>query len=164
MSKITLRKIKSTDKKYFAYWWRDKELLKLTSGILKLISDKEVEEYFSAMVGSHVDYHFMIILDKKVIGHIVFTKRKKDWYETQIVIGEKQYWGRGYGTKAIKLLLKKANKLGISKIYLEVRPTSIRAIAAYENSGFVKVGTKEYPKNKHLSQTLRMELRAQVLD
>jgi len=156
---VSLRKIKLSDKKYFARWWRNKELLKLTSGILKLISDKEVEKYFSAMIGSTTDYHFMILVDKKVIGHIVLAKRKNNWYETQIVIGEKQYWGRGYGTKAIKLLLKKAKKLGISKIYLEVRPANTRAIAAYESAGFVKMGIKKYPKNKYLSKTLRMELR-----
>jgi len=160
MSKIILRKIRFTDKKYFARWWRDKELLKLTSGILKLISDKEVEKYFLAMTNSPTDYHFMILLDKKNIGHIVLVKRKNDWYETQIVIGEKQYWGRGFGTKAIKLLLKKAKKLSISKIYLEVRPTNARAIVAYKNSGFVKTGIEKYPKNKHLPKTLRMELRA----
>jgi RimJ/RimL family protein N-acetyltransferase len=160
MLKIALRKIKPSDKKYFARWWRDKELLKLTSGILKLISDKEVEKYFSAIIGNPTDYHFMILLDEKVIGHIVLAKRKNDWHEAQIVIGEKQYWGRGYGTKAIKLLLKKAKKLGISKIYLEVRPANTRAIVAYENSGFVKTGVKKYPKNKYLSKTLRMELRA----
>ena len=159
MNKILLRKIKSTDKKYFARWWKNKELLKLTSGILKLISDKEIEKYFSAIIDSSTDYHFMILLDKKAIGHVVLAKRKSGWYETQIVIGEKQYWGKGYGTKAINLLLKKAKKLSITKIYLEVRPTNTRAIAAYENSGFMKAGIKKYPKNKHLSQTLRMELR-----
>jgi RimJ/RimL family protein N-acetyltransferase len=159
MNRILLRKIQISDKKYFAKWWRDKELLKLTSGILKLISDKEVEKYFSAMMNSSTDYHFMILLDRKVIGHIVLTKRKNDWYETQIVIGERQYWGRGYGTKVIKLLLKKAKRLRISKIYLEVRPTNTRAIAAYENSGFIKVWIKKYPKNKYLPKTLKMELK-----
>jgi len=159
MQRILLRKIKLSDKKYFAWWWRDKRLLKLTSGILKLISDKEVEKYFLAMIDNPIDYHFMILLDEKVIGHIALVKRKNNWYETQIVIGEKKYWGKGYGTKAIKLLLKKAKKLGISKIYLEVRPTNTRAIAAYESAGFVKMGIKKYPKDKYLSKTLRMELR-----
>jgi len=156
---VSLRKIKPSDKKYFARWWRDKELLKLTSGILKLISDEEVEKYFSAIIDNLTDYHFMILLDKKVIGHITLSKRKNDWYETQIVIGEKKYWGKGYGTKAIKLLLKKAKKFGISKIYLEVRPTNTRAIAAYENAGFVRRIIRKYPKNKYLSKTLRMELK-----
>ena len=156
---VSLRKIKLSDKKYFARWWRDKELLRLTSGILKLISDKEVEKYFSVMIGSTTDYHFMILVDKKVIGHIALAKRRNNWYETQIVIGEKQYWGKGYGTKAIKLLIKKAKKLGISKIYLEVRPTNNRAIAAYENAGFVKMRIKKYPKNRYFTKTLRMELK-----
>ncbi|MGB9609233.1 MAG: GNAT family N-acetyltransferase [Minisyncoccia bacterium] len=157
MNKISLRKIKLSDKKYFAKWWRDKDLLKLTSGVLNPISDKKVEEYFLAMIKTVTDYHFMILFNKKVIGHIALVKRKGSWYETQIVIGEKQYWGKGYGTKAIQLLLKKAKKLGISKIYLEVRPNNTRAITAYEKSGFVKIGIKKYPKNKHLLQTLRME-------
>ena len=159
MNRISLRKIKSSDKKYFARWWRDKELLKLTSGILRRISDKEVEKYFLAMMSSSTNHHFVILLDRKVIGHTVLVKRKNDWYETQIVIGERQYWGKGYGTKAIKSILKKAKNLEISKIYLEVRPTNTRAIMAYENSGFIKTRIKKYPKNKYLPMTLRMEHR-----
>mgnify|MGYP001583958661 FL=1 len=156
---LSLRKIKYTDKKYFSKWWRDKTLLKLTSGILKLISDKEVDKYFQNIIKSKKDYHFMITLDKKVIGHISLTKRKNSWYEIQIVIGEKEYWGRGYGSQSINFIVKRARRLGISKIYLEVRLTNIRAIRAYEHCGFKKVKTILYPKNKHLPKTLRMELK-----
>ncbi len=158
MLKITLRKIKITDKKYFARWWRDKELLKLTSGVLKSISDKEVNEYFQNILHSKKDYHFMIILDKKIIGHISLTKRQNNWYETQIVIGEKKYWEKGYGSKAIKFLIKKVKRFGISKIFLEVRPTNNRAICAYEHCGFKKIKIMLYPENKYLPKTLRMEL------
>ncbi|MBU0648917.1 GNAT family N-acetyltransferase [Patescibacteria group bacterium] len=49
--------------------------------------------------------------------------------------------------------------LGISKIYLEVRQTNIRAIRAYERCGFQKVRMVLYPKNKYLPKTLRMELK-----
>lgn len=159
MSKITLRRIKISDKKYFARWWRDKELLKLTSGILKPISDKEVDKYFQNILRSKKGRHFMITLNGKVIGHISLAKRKDNWHEIQIVIGEKEYWGKGYGSRAIKLLIGKARCLRISKIYLEVRPTNIRAIRAYERCGFQKVGTVLYPKNKYLPKTLKMELK-----
>jgi len=159
MLKISLRKIKPTDRNYFAKWWRDKELLKLTSGLLKHISDQEVDNYFQAILNSKKDCDFIIIANSKTIGHISLVKRRNSWHETQIVIGEKQYWGRGYGPKAVKLLMRKAKKLGISKIYLEVRPTNIRAIQAYEHCGFQKVRTKRYPQNKHLPETLRMELK-----
>lgn len=159
MKKLTLRKIKPIDKKYFFYWWRDKELLRLTSGILKPISDKEVNKYFLIMLRSKNDYNFIIMLDKKVIGHISLAKRKNHWYETQIVIGEKKYWGKGYGSEAIRLLIQKAKSLKISKIYLEVRPTNFRAIRAYEHCGFYKVKAVLYSKNKYLPKTLRMELK-----
>lgn len=158
MNKISLRKIKSSDRKYFAKWWRDKELLKLTSGILKLISDKEVDEYFQALLKDREDYHFMIAVNKKIIGHVSLLKRQNNWHETQIVIGEKKYFGKGYGSEAIRLLILKARRLKISKIYLEVRLINTRAINAYKRCGFQKVKTVLYPKNKYLSKTLRMEL------
>jgi RimJ/RimL family protein N-acetyltransferase len=160
---ITLRKIKFNDKKYFTKWWRDKNLLKLTSGVLKRISDKEVDKYFQDILKNKKDYHFIIALDGKVIGHISLAKRKNNWYETQIIIGEKRYWNRGYGSKAIQILLRKARYLKISKIYLEVRPNNTRAIRAYEKCGFQKVKIIKYPKNKYLPETLRMELKNSLI-
>lgn len=108
------------------------------------------------MMESKRDRHYMIMTSKKVIGHISLAKRPKEWHETQIVIGEKEYWNKGLGTQAIKVLLKKEKRL--QDIYLEVRPTNRRAIKAYENCGFRKVKYVKYPKNKHLPKTLRMEL------
>ena len=157
MNKILLRKIKLSDKIYFAKWWRDKELIKLTSGVLKSISDKEVDKYFTSILNSKSGYHFIITLNERVIGHISLTKRKNNWHETQIIISGKKYWGKGYGSEAIKLLVQKAKRLKISEIYLEVRPTNTRAIRAYEHCSFHKVKTALYPKNKYLPETLRME-------
>lgn len=158
MEKIHLRKLKISDKKYFAKWWQNKDLLKLTSGVLETVSDQKIEKYFSAMYKNKIDRHFMIMLNQKTIGHISLVKRKKGWYETQIIIGEKKYWNKGYGTKAIQLLIRKAKSIGISKIYLEVRPTNIRAVKAYEKCGFKKTKIKKYPQNKYLTETIKMEL------
>lgn len=160
MIKISLRKIKLSDKNYFAKWWRNKELLKLTSGILKLISDKEIDRYFQAMLNSKDDYNFIILADGKIVGHISLVKRRNSWHETQIVIGEKKYWGKGIGSKAIKLLIRKAKKDVFFKIYLEVRPTNLRAIRTYEQCGFEKVRIIKHPNSKYLSETLRMELKS----
>jgi len=159
MPKITLRKIKTIDKEYFSRWWRDKNLLKLTSGVLRRISDKEVDRYFRNILKSKKDRHLLITLNKNIIGHISLVKRRNGWYETQIVIGNKRYWGKGYGSKAIKLLIRKAKLLGVFNIYLEVRPTNIRAIRAYERCGFKKIKVLLYPKNKFLPKILRMEIK-----
>ena len=158
MLNIKLQKVKISDKKYFAKWWRDKDLLKLTSGVLKRITDKEVNKYFLKMLANKNDIHYIILADLKIIGHIALQKRKNGWYETQIVIGEKNYQGKGYGIEAIKLLINKAKQADIKKIYLEVRLNNIRAIKTYEKCGFKKTGIKKYPKNKYLPQTLKMTL------
>ena len=161
MLRVEFRKVKIADKDYFAKWWRDKELIRLTSGDFGVITDKEVEKYFGDILKNKIDYHYMIILGEKVIGHISLAKRRGRWYETQIVIGEEKYRGKGYGSEAIKLLIQKVKRLKISKIYLEVRPTNLRAIKAYERVGFRKVKVVSYPKNKFLPKTIRMELESE---
>jgi len=158
MPKIYLRKVKVSDETYFKKWWGDKELLALTSGILEPISDEEVSQYFQEIFDSKNDYHFIITINEKTIGHISLAQRDNDWYETQIVIGEKTYWGKGIGPQAIKILIEKAKIDGVHKIYLEVRPTNTRAIRAYENAGFQKVGTTILSQDKNLPEIIRMEL------
>lgn len=159
MKNISLRKLESSDKKYFAKWWRDKELLELTSGYLEPISDNEVNEYFQDIIENKLNYNFIITVDDKTIGHISLAKRQCNWHEIQIVIGEKEYWGKGYGSEAIKLLITEAKSMKISKIYLEVRPTNTRAIKAYENCGFKRIKKVFYPDNPLQPETIRMELR-----
>lgn len=155
METISLRKVKKSDLTHFSLWWRDKDLIARTSGEKKLLSNKEVQKYFNFLLAR--DWEFMIMRGTKAIGHISLAKRAKGWYETQIIIGDKDEQGKGYGTAAIKKLLQKVIKNKISKIYLEVRPNNIRAIKAYEKCGFVATKIINYPRNKNLSQTIRME-------
>ncbi|MBU0999207.1 GNAT family N-acetyltransferase [Patescibacteria group bacterium] len=156
---ITLKRLKLEDIEYFSKWWRDPVLRKLTSGVLKPISDQEIKKYFQEMLANKTEYHFLILLNqKKAIGHIAFRGRKDKSCETQIIIGEKKYWGKGYGTKAIKLGLGEISKHNYKKVYLEVRPENLRAIKAYKNCGFRPIGLKRYPKNKFLPVVLKMSL------
>ncbi len=58
-----------------------------------------------------------------------------------ITIGDKGYWGRGYGTDAIRLLLDYAFRLrNLRRVYLTVNSTNERAIGAYRRCGFVEEG------------------------
>ena len=156
MASVSLRKLKISDFKYFSKWWRDKELIRLTSGNLKKLSDLEARKYFLAMPENKSNWQYMIQSGKKTVGHITLATRKAGWYETQIVIGEKKYWGRGIGTLAIKELLALAGKNKIKKIYLEVRPDNLRAINAYIGCGFIPKKIKKYPNNKNLPKVLVM--------
>lgn len=128
---IDLRKLLSPDMAYFAKWWRDKELIALTSGAYELPTDEDIEKYFTSMMNKSKDYDLMIMDNENTIGHISLNSRDEGWWETQIVIGEKTSLGKGYGTLAMKKLIELAKKEGISKIYLEVRPDNLRAIKSY---------------------------------
>ena len=54
-----------------------------------------------------------------------------------ILIGEREYWNKGIGTEATKLLVKHAfDTLDIKSIYLGVIPQNKGAIRIYEKVGF----------------------------
>lgn len=56
-----------------------------------------------------------------------------------ILIGHRKYWGRGYGSDAIKALLNYAfTDMGLKTVNLRVCDFNQRAIRAYEKCGFVQ--------------------------
>ena len=86
---------------------------------------------------------FAIEADGKFIGQCaLFNLQETDrTCELGIAIGDKAYWGQGYGREAIKLLLDYAFRLrNLHKVYLRVNGTNERAIRAYRACGFVEEG------------------------
>ena len=58
-----------------------------------------------------------------------------------ITIGDKAYWGRGYGRDALRTLLDYAFRLrNFRRVHLTVNSTNERAIRAYRACGFVEEG------------------------
>lgn len=61
--------------------------------------------------------------------------------ELGIAIGDKAYWGRGYGREAINLLLKYAFRYhNYRRVWLSTQAKNERAIRAYRACGFVEEG------------------------
>lgn len=61
--------------------------------------------------------------------------------ELGVGIGDKEYWGRGYGREAVSLLLDYAFRLrNLRRVWLEVHSANERAIRAYRSCGFVEEG------------------------
>lgn len=152
--KVSLRKIKKSDIRYFKKWWQDKTLAKFTSG--KTAKENEIPLFFETMQKNSQSTDYMILAGNKTIGHIALNKRDSGWYETNIVIGEKKLWGKGIGTEAKRQILLKAKRMGIKKVFVEVRPDNIRSIKASEKCGFKKKKIIRR-KNKNLPITIRME-------
>jgi len=60
-----------------------------------------------------------------------------------IVIGEKDCWGKGYGTEATRLLLDYAfTALGLHNVILHVFAHNQRAIRTYQRAGFREIGRR----------------------
>jgi RimJ/RimL family protein N-acetyltransferase len=86
---------------------------------------------------------FAVEADGKFIGQCALF----DFHETNhtcqlgITIGDKAYWGKGYGREAVSLLLDYAFRLrNMRKVWLTVNGTNERAIRAYRACGFVEEG------------------------
>ena len=58
-----------------------------------------------------------------------------------ITIGEKEEWGKGYGTKATRLMVAHAfETLNLNRVWLHVYEYNQRGIRVYERIGFRKEG------------------------
>lgn len=158
---IRLRKVNKNDLKLFLKWWKDDDLIRLTSGI-KEESNQVLKGFFDNLINSIKNRNFIILLNRKAIGHIALIHKNKSTFEINIIIGEKEYWGKGYGTTAVKKAIHYAfKKLNYQQAYLEVRPDNKRAIASYIKCGFIKSGYKKYPNNKFQPVVLKMFLNKQ---
>jgi len=158
VSNIKLRKIRKSDRDYFLRWWKDEDLIALTSG-RRENAETILNKFFSKMLDSKVNHYFMIVFKKKPIGNVSIIHRNNRQFEIQIVIGEKKCWGKGIGTKAISKTLRIAfDDLNYEVAYLEVRSNNTRAIKAYEKNSFVTIGGKKSKSGKMRTGLIKMKL------
>lgn len=89
------------------------------------------------------DLWFGIWADGKLIGHAGLGDFNRTALncELGITIGDKDYWGKGYGREAIRLLLNYAFRiLNQQRVWLTVYANNERAVRSYRASGFVEEG------------------------
>lgn len=106
--------------------------------------DDETEWYENRrkQEGSFI-FAILTLAENKLIGncglhHVDFKNRSATF---GIVIGDKDYWGNGYGTDATRTLLRFGfEELGLNRVELEVYDFNPRAIRAYEKAGFHRDG------------------------
>ncbi len=90
--------------------------------------------------------NFAIEADGKFIGqcglsHEGLVDATAQVFELGIAIGDKAYWGKGYGRDAVRVLLDYAFRLrNAHKVWLKVNGPNERAIRAYQACGFVEEG------------------------
>ncbi len=146
--KIRLRAIERTDIPRFVRWMNDPEVtqyLLISSPLSFAMEEKWFDEQLQRPPHQG-----------QILG--IEVQRADDWVhigntglhdvdlvnrtaEFGIVIGEKEYWNRGYGTQATRLMLKHGfENLNLNRIYLEVFETNPRAMQTYLKAGFTREG------------------------
>jgi RimJ/RimL family protein N-acetyltransferase len=64
-----------------------------------------------------------------------------------MLIGEKEYWSRGYGSDALRTLLGFAfGEMNLHRVDLDVYDFNARGIAAYRKCGFVEEGRRRHAR------------------
>ncbi|MEA2524736.1 MAG: hypothetical protein QOF01_2921 [Thermomicrobiales bacterium] len=96
-----------------------------------------------AAKGGRDDASFAIDVDGKFIGHCGLSNfnTAAQTCELGIGIGDKAYWGQGFGREAVRLLVEYAFRYrNYRRVWLWVHGANERAIRAYLAAGFVEEG------------------------
>jgi diamine N-acetyltransferase len=174
--RIRFRAPERSDIPLFVTWLNDPDVRKGGSHHLPFSSVDE-EKWFDQMQGQPQYEHPLVIEVRKTeevekwisIGSIGFSTI--DWRnrnsEFGIMIGEKAYWNQGYGTEAVKLLLKLGfETLNLNRVFLRVFDNNPGAIRAYEKAGFTLEGRlrqAEYQQGQFLDTLIMGILRSEFI-
>ncbi|HYN47659.1 MAG TPA: GNAT family protein [Candidatus Nanopelagicales bacterium] len=129
----------------FTRWYADPEVARLTRYQDGPMRADEVRRFFEARVTGAGSLALAIHLREtdRLIGTCAFSQLDGDNGSAlfHITIGERDCWGRGYGTEATALMLDHAfGTLGLHRVGLSVFAFNERAIRSYRNVGFVVEG------------------------
>lgn len=144
--KVRLREYRKEDIPLALEYINDPEIKKylVTVAPLPVLLHNEEKWFEKISADKPEEYSFAIeTLDGKYIGGCGINKI--DWKnssaEVGIFIGDKNYWGKGYGTDTMKVLVRFIfDQMNIHKVKLKVKAFNERAIRSYGKCGFKEEG------------------------
>ncbi len=142
-SLVRLRPVSHDDLPRFVSWIADPEVRRFLN-FYRPISLAEEERWFEGLGKAANQEVFAIeTLEGRHIGNVGLhdVHPRYRTAEVGIFIGEREYWGKGYGTEAMRLLLAFAfGELNLHRVFLHVHAGNERAMRSYEKCGFVREG------------------------
>ena len=143
--KVVLKRHVAGNLAAFMRWYADPEVSRLTRYQEGPMARPEIERFFQARVlGS--DSLAMAIHEQatdRLLGTCAFSQLDGENGSAlfHITIGEKDAWGKGFGTEATRLMLEHAfERLRLHRIGLSVFAFNERAIRSYRRAGFIIEG------------------------
>jgi RimJ/RimL family protein N-acetyltransferase len=142
--------------KAFSRWSRDSEFKRLiNSEAVRTTSSQSVKKWFQKELDERsINQHWFSIRkldDDTLLGDIdlfVDTWASRDAF-VGLGIGEREFWGKGYGTDLLNIILRYAfTEVNLKRVTLNVFEYNPRAIRAYEKVGFRHEGRQRKVLNK----------------
>ena len=139
--------IKDVNDRYYQ-WMNDPHVNQFLETRFIVQSKEKIAEFVISKDGNK-DEILLAICDKKLNLHIGNIKLGPiNWYhrraEISLLIGDKNYWGKGIATQTIKLISEFAIfQLNLNKITAGAYKTNVGSIKAFENCGFKIEGEVE---------------------
>jgi RimJ/RimL family protein N-acetyltransferase/catechol 2,3-dioxygenase-like lactoylglutathione lyase family enzyme len=146
-------------------WFNDPEYARTTGGMgsgLRPMTREVLEGAFDHAARATDEAHFVIYerATLRPIGGTDLTEITGRTATFAIGIGEKECWGKGYGTETTRLMLDSGFKtLGLHNIMLTVQGHNARGIRAYLRAGFRIIGHRHEVvyRDGHLHDLIYME-------
>lgn len=141
--KVYLSPIDKNDYVKYIEWVNDMEVSMGMIFATKLIDEESEKNVLERL--SKSEFNFAVITNKtnEAIGNVGFPSIDYINHigEVGIFIGNKNYWGNGYGRQALELLIDFGfNLLNLNNIYLKVYSYNNPAINCYKKIGFKEAG------------------------
>ncbi len=152
--KVVLRPQRRSDIKLYLKWFNDLDVITRTAQYLPMTEGDEEKWLRDSMEKRQPIFVIEVILPngrRKPIGNCGFHGiREKDRVaEFGIAIGEKNLWGKGYGTEAARLMADYGfNFLNLYKIESEAAASNKRSVKMHLKVGFKKEGRRR--KSRHV--------------
>ena len=144
---VKLRAYKEEDIEKATVYINDEEVKKLMDSTIPFPMTKWQEEEWIRSRKANTDFTYDFAIEDlktgKYIGGCSINECdvKNITCVVGIMIGDKEYWGKGYGSDALKVLIKFIfEEVNMNKIKLNVFSFNNRAIACYKKVGFKEEG------------------------
>lgn len=127
----------------YAAWFSDPEVTRETRHGAKRFSAEDLASYIRAVRSSDTAV-FAILLKGRHVGNISLNDidRNTGSAEISILIGEKDVWGEGAATTAVRLVCGLAfGSQGLSRVWMGTPVSNAGMIRVAEKCGFVREGT-----------------------
>ncbi|HUF54857.1 MAG TPA: GNAT family protein [Dehalococcoidia bacterium] len=140
---MRLRPVRESDLPHYQGWLADDELRRWIGSVTE---QPTIEEEFDWYVSRRQDPDSVLwaieTTEGTLLGNVELRMSVNNLRgEVGIAIFDREYWGQGYGTEALKLVLEYAfGELELNRVELTTDHDNTRAIRSYEKCGFTQEG------------------------